>query len=456
MDLATNPQYCHAIQFSVHDYTYPIVESEYQKIAGQFYTAGAKIGNAMSGSIPNITDTGTLSQMFNSGAGLLTNTIKNTSFGGVASAIGSELNSAWNSIKNFNPSVAGNQTINAVNSATNQAPADAKNFLTQYGPLAQSGSYRPSVNDKPLAYISLYMPDTLNTQITSNYDDVDMTKTFGILGYASNMISDALKSKSPLTSNPANLFSDDYLRGSIAGIAGKGNEQLGNILGNALKRVPNPQVQLIYRGLQLRQFQFDFVFTPSSSKEAEEIDEIIKTFTYYSLPDVTAGAGNQFFIPPQVFKIKFAFLGDNGISGQIFDIFKQNITNVFGNQFTKVLSGSNPTDDIANAAGKSAKIFNIGDCVLENVQVNYAPLGTWAAYQDGYPIQTTLSLTFREMNLINKTTPGIAPSDTSAYAASKNDSNLGFSAMPDVKKLFPGGAKTMSDVVGKNLPVGVP
>ena len=76
-------------------------------------------------------------------------------------------------------------------------------------------------------------------------------------------------------------------------------------------------------------------------------------------------------------------------------------TNLVGNQFTKILTGSNPSSDVANA--KAAKIFHINDCVLKDIQVNYAPNG-WATYTDGYPVQTTISLTFGEINLVNKNT----------------------------------------------------
>lgn len=452
MDLATNPQYCHAIQFSVHDYTYPLVESEFQKFAGKFYETGAQLGKKLNTPIPNMSNTGTVGDNFGQVWSSMQQSITNSNFVKMGGALGNELSSAFNAGKNFNLSSPINTGINAVNSAVGQAPADIEQFVTQYGPLAQPGTYRPQVNERALAYVSLYMPDTLTTQVQSKYDEISATDTFGILGYTANMISDALKNKSPVASNPASLFNDDYLRGSVAGAAGMlTNKTFGSMLGNALKRVPNPQVQLLYRGLDLRSFQFDFIFTPASPKEAEEVDEIIKTFTYYSLPDVTAGSGNQYFIPPQIFRIKFSFLGDDTISGQIYDIFKQNMTNVFGNQFTKIASGSNPTEDIS-AKTKNAKLFNIGDCILEGVQVNYAPLGTWASYSDGYPIQTTLSLTFKEMNLINKSTPGIQPKDTSAYSASKNNSNLGFTANPDVKSMFSGvtGGQTLTDISGGN------
>jgi hypothetical protein len=175
-------------------------------------------------------------------------------------------------------------------------------------------------------------------------------------------------------------------------------------------------MQLLYTGTSLRNFTFEFTFTPASAKEAESVDQIVKTFTYYSLPDLTAGVGGQFLIPPQIFRIKFSFLGDNGIAGQVYNIFQNTIGNLLGNQFTKMLTGSNPTNDIATA--KTAKIFQINDCVLKDVSVNYAPNG-WAAYQDGYPIQTVMTLTFGEINMVTKQSKGIAPKNTTNYTMSQ-------------------------------------
>ena len=45
--------------------------------------------------------------------------------------------------------------------------------------------------------------------------------------------------------------------------------------------------------------------------------------------------------------------------------------------------------------------MNIQECVLTNVSVDYAPNG-WAAYNDGYPIQTTLQLQFKETQILTK------------------------------------------------------
>jgi hypothetical protein len=39
-------------------------------------------------------------------------------------------------------------------------------------------------------------------------------------------------------------------------------------------------------------------------------------------------------------------------------------------------------------------------CVLQNISTNYAP-GGWAAYNDGTPVQIGLSLSFRELDLVD-------------------------------------------------------
>ena len=46
-------------------------------------------------------------------------------------------------------------------------------------------------------------------------------------------------------------------------------------------------------------------------------------------------------------------------------------------------------------------IPTIGRCILESIDVNYAPNG-WSTYQDGYPVQTRLTLQFKETEMVTK------------------------------------------------------
>lgn len=426
MDLATNPQYCHAIQFSIFDYEYPDIENAYNNLSGLFdqgvQQVQSTVSNMASASIPSFSGASVVGGVTSS----VSNAINSLSLNGVKNAVSGAANYVSNVYKS---DIGGgvNATLQQGKVVANKAPAELDTLYQNYGGFLTPSAYLNRTK-KQLASISLYMPDSLNTEISSTYEDANLTETFKIAGYAANAYSD-YKKGGEITSTPSNIIADDYKRGATGILAGKLGDDKG-ILSNALKRIPNPQVQLLYRGLNLRSFQFDFTFTPSSQKEADEIDQIIKTFQYYSLPQLTSGAGGQFFVPPQIFGIKFAFMGNDGIAGQILDVFKNSVTNLLGNQFTKMITGSNPSNDIRKA--KDAKIFQINDCVLENISINYAPNG-WASYTDGSPVQTTLSLTFKEMNLINKDSNGVDPRVVNnpyrnkigdAYSKQMNDYNI--------------------------------
>jgi hypothetical protein len=128
---------------------------------------------------------------------------------------------------------------------------------------------------------------------------------------------------------------------------------------NRLGYVFNPQQQLLFEGIDFRTFDFSFTFTPRSAKEAAEIKKIVKVFRKYSLPTINDGAAGFFFTPPSVFEIQF-------------------------------LSG----DKI------NTNLPLIKRCVVETVDVNYAPNG-WSAHVDGAPVQTTMQMRVKEIILVD-------------------------------------------------------
>ena len=123
----------------------------------------------------------------------------------------------------------------------------------------------------------------------------------------------------------------------------------------------NPQEQVLFNGIDFRTYQMAFTFTPYSREEAREVKNIIKLFRQYAAPRVQKGTGGMFFIPPGTFNLKFLF------NGQV----NRNITQV-------------------------------GESVITSIDVNYAPNG-WAAHSDGAPVQTTLTMQFKEIQLVDRT-----------------------------------------------------
>jgi len=145
---------------------------------------------------------------------------------------------------------------------------------------------------------------------------------------------------------------------STAGPEGSALVRLGL---NAAGYVFNPQQQLMFQGIDFRTYQMSFTFTPHSRQEAENIKNIIQTFRKHAAPSIVTGTAGFFFNPPAMFDVSFLHNGQ-----------------------------------------KNPNLNYIKRSVIENIDVNYAPNG-WASHEDGAPVQTTLTLSFKEMVLVDKT-----------------------------------------------------
>ena len=143
-----------------------------------------------------------------------------------------------------------------------------------------------------------------------------------------------------------------------------GTDDLSGLLLQAHGYSVNPQLQILYKGVDMRQFQLTFNFTPKSRSESETVRQIIHTFKYYASPSLTSGGGanNQamFLVPPAIFNVQFMHNGTENLH-----------------------------------------LPKYADCVLANIDVNHAPNG-FAAHTDGSPIQTQLTLQFHEIEIVEK------------------------------------------------------
>ena len=124
----------------------------------------------------------------------------------------------------------------------------------------------------------------------------------------------------------------------------------------------NPQSQVMFDGIDFRTYAMSFTFTPVSEQESNAVNEIIKTFRKYAAPTIVKESGGFFFTPPSLFDVTF-FMGD------------------------KVNTNLN----------------TIRRSVLVDVTVDYSPNGQWAVLRNGAPVQTTLTLQFRETELVDRT-----------------------------------------------------
>jgi hypothetical protein len=372
-DLGSNPAMGHAVIIQAYDYKTGLGESIFS------LANGASLSNLTAG-IQSAAAT------VASGVGSAINSLSNGNFTGAGSALFSAGESLGESL---------------LNSSVGQV---FSNSIT-------AGQYTPLTQGPPLATISLFMPEQMTISYSAQWDDVSMTKELALIGIGAAAISDINKQGM----EGVTPYAKALLGKTIGG-------NLGGIVSQSLGVFTNPQTQLLYKGSNLRQFTLAFTLTPKTSAEAQTVKNICDSFAYFSLPGIAGaqvGNSGQFLTPPQVFKVQFQFLGGTGISSQISNA----ISSVLNNTGLNVLTGTAGTI----TGGKPSKTFTVNDCVLENVDIDYSPNG-WATYNDGYPVQTTISLSFKETTIYTKqnmkNTAVASNYDNAQYAGSDIDSEV--------------------------------
>jgi hypothetical protein len=225
------------------------------------------------------------------------------------------------------------------------------------------------------------MPDTLTASYDAAYTEMGLSdlgsgvntirqinQVAGTLGKGNlDSVSGALDAAINTISTDPAVVSLAVAAAEKTGLANKlgvNAGALGTLLLKGQGYAINPQLQMIYQGIDMRSFALSFVFTPKSAGDSKEIDAIIKMFKYHFAPSLQASAqtssDSMYLVPPSLFNVSF-------------------MINAEENKY----------------------LPKYGDCVLKNIEVNYAPNG-WSSFDDGAPVQTTLSLQFQEIQIIDR------------------------------------------------------
>jgi hypothetical protein len=199
------------------------------------------------------------------------------------------------------------------------------------------------------ATIGLYMPDGMSFTNNASYGNVSLLDA----------------AQSALQGVQSLFGGNSSKRGIISGIASAidgginaATSNAGKLLLSTQGLAINPGQQLLFDGIDFRTYSLSFTFTPYSKEEADTVKSIIKLFKTHAAPRISQSG--MFFIPPSTFNL--GFYKDGGIN---------------------------------------SNIAAVGESVIESIEVNYAPNG-WSAHTDGAPVQTTLTLNFKEIELVDR------------------------------------------------------
>jgi hypothetical protein len=222
------------------------------------------------------------------------------------------------------------------------------------------------------------MPDSLSYTYSQSYDQMEIGNELGgkILA-AGGSVAEGFKSGKD-TSDALRKAVDSGLDVGRNEAVSKGFEIGGDLTGSKntarlgftafTGMVRNPMLEMIYKSPNFRTFSFDFIFYPRDEKEALEVQRIVERLRFHQAPEKAAGA---FLMPPSEFDIKFYYGGTQ-----------------------------NPN------------IPPISTCVLETINIDYAPNG-FSAYEvpnesqpslgrTGMPVAMKVSLAFKETTYLTK------------------------------------------------------
>ena len=223
---------------------------------------------------------------------------------------------------------------------------------------------------KSVAAVSMFMPAQVATTYGANYTDTGIGM---LVGDALN-IYDELRNKgldanigasgSAIIDGTGNLSTLAIQKSLGSGVV-PGLSGLQEARGITTGEIISERMELAFKGINKRQFQYTFKMIPKSAAEADEIKNIIHLFKRNMLPEMTGGDGSgRRMTIPNTFNIQYMYNGAD-------------------NNF----------------------LHKIGECVLENFSVSYGgeKYATYNPTANGAPpVETTITLAFKELDLVTR------------------------------------------------------
>jgi hypothetical protein len=205
--------------------------------------------------------------------------------------------------------------------------------------------------------IALLMPENLAVSYINNYDELSVTGAIGTFGLAAQTLGSKFGSSGD-ASNPfimeaagrlgSNILNEDFKRIGLFATTG---------------RTLNPQPEMIYNSPALREFRMDFRLMPRNQTEAATIRNLINQLKYFAAPQIPENTSGRYFIPPAQFELEFYDAENN----------------------------------------QNSYLFKTKKCVLQDITIDYTGSSSgYASFYDGSPVETRLSLVFKETVFINR------------------------------------------------------
>lgn len=195
--------------------------------------------------------------------------------------------------------------------------------------------------------IALFMPTPVIFNTTNRYQEVNLTSmAAGLVTQTAGLVGGA--------------FAGERGASVLGGVTNAAGQAVGNVAGLAGYPI-NPRVEVMFSTTNLRQYRFEFLLAPRNEKESENMKAIIDTLRYHSVPEIDGTTAGFTFIPPAEFDFTFY-----------------------------------------NKGVENRNIPRINTCVMDQIEVDYAPTGVYSTFSNGHPVMARLSMGVSEIEILHK------------------------------------------------------
>lgn len=202
--------------------------------------------------------------------------------------------------------------------------------------------------------VHLYMPEQFGQPNTVSWDSSFRggQAVLSAIGGGVHSIADALaKVKGAKAAAQAGAAVQQIASGPTSDLQQLGEGVAGMML--------NPYLTQIFRGVDFRNFQFTFRFVPFSEGDCDTIQNILKTFRKWALPEGPQGGASVYLHYPGEVEIEYIF---NGGPNEFIHKFKRS--------------------------------------VITSIDIDYTGAGMWTMMRNGFPTETVMRVSLSEIQIV--------------------------------------------------------
>jgi len=224
--------------------------------------------------------------------------------------------------------------------------------------------------------IALYLPGSISSELSAKYDEAAM----GVIGFAAatglrftdQFGNDDFEGAAKTLKGALGSVGQDILQRALAGIADLSTGVSGTyeFANQIFGRATNPYMEVLFKEMPLRGFDYTFTFQPKSERETLDVRNIIKTFRFHMTPELQE-QNMRFMGIPSTFDIHYMYQGTD----------------------------KNVPLDWRNAE-QNSYLNKIATCILTQCDVTYNDAAK--SFKDGSPQSISMALSFTETEMITK------------------------------------------------------